>query len=240
MLHATDLGLFVLIILAIHIAAGAASVCAGLGAIFLEKGGRGHRACGKIFTVAMVIMAGCAAYIAFRIGSVTVGGALLTIYLVASSWSTIRRAPMELTFYDWIGTVFVALIAATNLWFGEKALLSPTGVINGFPAPPFLVSGLIALVATIGDVRVMIRRGIDGRARIARHLWRMCVALFIAFGSLMTQGLRHVLPDSVRGTPLHWALILVPGLSVLIVMIFWLIRVRFTGWYRVPDETPET
>ncbi|HWF84419.1 MAG TPA: hypothetical protein VG222_06220 [Vicinamibacterales bacterium] len=41
----------------------------------------------------------------------------------------------------------------------------------------------ITTMAAAGDVRVMRSGALRGGRRLARHLWRMCFALFIAAGS---------------------------------------------------------
>jgi hypothetical protein len=43
--------------------------------------------------------------------------------------------------------------------------------------------GSVMLLAGAGDVRMLVRGGVFGAKRIARHLWRMCFGLFIAAGS---------------------------------------------------------
>ena len=61
----------------------------------------------------------------------------------------------------------------------------------------------------------------DGK-RIVRHLWRMCFGLFIATGSFFL-GQQQVFPAFVRGSNA----LFVPAILPLVLMIFWLIRVRF-------------
>ena len=72
----------------------------------------------------------------------------------------------------------------------------------------------------------MIRRGgIAGVARVARHLWRMCFAFFVASGSLFL-GQPQVFPKVLRSSPLLIGLALAP----LAFLIFWMIRVRLPRW----------
>lgn len=56
--------------------------------------------------------------------------------------------------------------------------------------------------------------------RSARHLWRMCVAMFIATGSFFL-GQAKVFPEEYRIVPL----LAVPMIVVLVVMIYWWARV---------------
>ena len=73
----------------------------------------------------------------------------------------------------------------------------------------------------------MLVGGISGRQRIARHLWRMCFGWFIATGSFFL-GQQQVFPARLRGSPA----LLVPALLPLALLIFWMIRVRFTSAYK--------
>jgi len=73
----------------------------------------------------------------------------------------------------------------------------------------------------------MIVRGISGKRRIARHLWRMCFGWFIATGSFFL-GQQQVFPAWLRGSPA----LLVPALLPLVLLVFWMIRVRFTSMYK--------
>jgi hypothetical protein len=61
------------------------------------------------------------------------------------------------------------------------------------------------LLAAIGDARVVLAGPITGARRLARHLWRMCFARFIASGSFFL-GQMNFVPESVRKLPLLLAL----------------------------------
>ncbi|HEX4861713.1 MAG TPA: hypothetical protein VFV07_10785, partial [Rhizomicrobium sp.] len=76
--------------------------------------------------------------------------------------------------------------------------------------------------------RVVLAGGIAGAPRIARHLWRMCLGLTLATGSAFTNGLARLIPASYHVPPLAFFL---PQLVPLGLLIFWMIRVRFIGWY---------
>lgn len=87
-----------------------------------------------------------------------------------------------------------------------------------------LFLGSVVILAAAGDVRMLVRGGVFGRQRIARHLWRMCFGLFIATGSFLAQ--RRVMV--FLGGPKIMLLAPLP----LILMIFWLVRVRFKNAYK--------
>jgi uncharacterized membrane protein len=238
-LHASDLGDVVPTVLTIHIIAGGIGAVMGLGALAFRKGEAAHRAAGTVFVAAMVVMAATAAYIAWRIQSITLVDALMTIYLVVTSWLTIRTPNARVGPAGFAALSFVFLLAGLNVWLGWKALQAPSGHLYGYPPAPYLIFGAVAALAGAADLRVVFAGGITGPARIARHLWRMCVALFVGLASFATQGLRHVIPHELVGSPLHWALILGPALIPMVLMVFWLIRIRTKAWGRShPDASP--
>jgi hypothetical protein len=69
--------------------------------------------------------------------------------------------------------------------------------------------------------------GLAGAQRIARHLWRMCFSLFVASGSFFL-GQAKVFPKPIRILPL----LAIPALLPLVLLLYWLVRVLFTKWYR--------
>jgi hypothetical protein len=94
----------------------------------------------------------------------------------------------------------------------------------------FVITFMLAMAA-IGDARSVLAGGISGAKRIGRHLWRMCLGLTFAAGSAFTNGLPRLLPPGMH-VPLLW--LFVPQLAALALMFFWIIRVRFMGWYHEP------
>ena len=83
--------------------------------------------------------------------------------------------------------------------------------------------GTIPMLAAAGDLRMLLRGGISGRPRLARHLWRMCFGLFIASGSFFL-GQQQVFPSAIRKQYILAPLAILP----LILLIYWMIRVRFS------------
>ena len=81
--------------------------------------------------------------------------------------------------------------------------------------------GGVALAAAIGDVRVLRGRILTGTLRLRRHLWRMCYALFVASGSFFL-GQAQVFPKPIRIGPL----LAIPALLPLVLMFYWLARMR--------------
>lgn len=214
-------------LLVFHITAGVLAMVAGAAAVSFSKGSRWHARAGNIFVVSMLCMAvaaSCLAYMKHQPNNLF--GGLLTIYMVATAWATARRRDGETSVVDWMGFLFALTIGGLSVFHGflkiaGREALDP----NTYPFMQ-LFMGSIILLAAIGDLR-MLTRGISGKRRIARHLWRMCYGWFIATGSFFL-GQQQVFPAWLRGSPA----LLVPALLPLVLLIFWMIRVRFTSVYR--------
>jgi hypothetical protein len=215
-------------LLALHISGGTVGLLSGAAAMSFRKGSRGHGISGNVFFASMMIMAGCGALMALLKHQATnIFGGLLTLYLVATAWATARRRPAATSIYDWAGFLAALAIGATILTFAFAAAESPGGVKDGVPAVMYFVLSLLALLSAAGDLRMLRRGGIAGRQRIVRHLWRMCFGLFIASGSIFLAR-PHLFPEILRR--MHVVFLL--GIMPLLLMIFWLVRVRFTSAFR--------
>ena len=216
-------------LLVLHISAGILGILSGVAAMSFRKGSSRHALAGKIFVMAMLTMAASAVYLAFLKHQYNnVGGGLLTFYLVGTAWLTARRRDGETRLFDW-GALLIPLAIGIGGWInGLEALHSPTGAKYGVPAGMHLFMGSVCLLAAAGDVRMLVRGGVFGAQRIVRHLWRMCFGLFIATGSFFLGQGNKVFPAFLLRTNV----LLVPAILPLILMIFWLFRVRFTNAYQ--------
>jgi uncharacterized membrane protein len=207
-------------LVAFHVAAGTVSVLSGAAALFVRKGSPLHRRTGLVFAVSMLAMSASGAFIAAFVRSSrlnTLAG-VLTFYLVATGWSVLRRKPGRPDAWD-AGALLLALaIGATGLTFAwnvaHRSPVTATGCV---------VFGATALLFAASDVRMFVRGGVSGTQRIARHLWRMGLALWIAVSSLFL-GQAQVFPAAVRAAHV----LPVPVLAVAAVTVFWLCRVAFT------------
>lgn len=207
----------------------------GFLAVFLRKGSRGHNTAGKVFAASMLSMAAAGVYLAIlksQIGNIL--GGTLTFYLVGTAWLTARRHSEKPNAFDWSALLVVLSLASVELTFGLQAATSPTGLKYEYPPGPYFFLGSIAALATVGDIRMLVRGGISGTQRLARHLWRMCFALFIASGSIFLAR-QHLFPAFMRKTGMLFVLSFLP----LALMIFWLIRVRFAKAYKRTNLTSE-
>jgi hypothetical protein len=194
-------------------------------AIFLRKGSRQHAFAGKIFVVSMLSMAFAAVYLAFMKHQMNnVFGGMLTAYMVATAWMTARRGEGRTGIFDWAAMLVAFAVGAIIVTYGLEVAKSPTGPKDGIPAGMYFFMGSMALLCGAGDVRMLARGGVSGVQRIARHLWRMSFALFMATASFFL-GQQQVFPAFLRESNV----LFVPALLPLILMMFWLIRVRLTN-----------
>jgi uncharacterized membrane protein len=213
------------ITLAAHIAAGTVGLVAGYVALYAAKAGTLHRRSGMLFVYAMLTMSlgGFAIAAVQNVApAVNIPASLLTSYLVITALTTVRPYADQRRSLAVGGTLVALAVGATMVAFGAEAIANG-GRRNGMPAFPFFLFGSIALIGTAGDLRVMRSGPLAGARRLARHLWRMCTALFIAALSFSVQAAKLV-PRSVR-MPGLFAL---PVVAVLATMIYWLWRVRRT------------
>ncbi|MEO9804303.1 MAG: hypothetical protein ABJF04_13685 [Reichenbachiella sp.] len=214
--------------LLIHISAGAIGLLSGAAALVFHKGSRLHGKAGNVFFLSMLVMSASGAYIAYDLPkALSVLNGLLTFYLVATSWVTIRRKERETGLFE-IGGFLVALSLSVGLFtFGLEAANSGTGLKHGFSAGAYYFFGLVAALSAVLDMSVIIRGGVSGSHRIVRHLWRMCFAMWIATTSLFL-GQPQLFPTSVRESQI----LFVPVLAVVLSMFFWLFRALFTKKYK--------
>lgn len=216
------------LILAFHICAGTIGLLSGAVAMSFRKGSRRHGLAGNVFVVSMLSMAASGAYVGFmkhQMVNFMVG--ILTFYLVTTAWLTGSRRDAETGIFDWLGLVVALAVGSGFLIYGVETASSPTRLKDGVPAPVYFIFGFVALLAAAGDVRMLMRGGVFGAHRIARHLWRMCVPLLIAANALFLGQSRHF-PELLRKTNV----LVLPSLVILILLIFWLFRVRFTNAYK--------
>jgi uncharacterized membrane protein len=221
-------------ILILHICGGLVGLLSGAAASSFRKGSRWHALAGNVFVLSMLTMAAAGVTLAvMKSQPGNILGGTLTLYLVATAWVTARRRDPETSIFDWSALLLVVALAAVEVTWGLQAAMSPTGMKYDYPPGPYFFLGSVAVLATAGDVRMLVRGGISGSHRLARHLWRMCFALFVASSSLFLAR-QQLFPAIMRKTG---ALVLL-SFAPLIVMIFWLIRVRLANGNKVKITGP--
>jgi hypothetical protein len=183
-----------------------------------------------LFVYAMLVMGTTASILEFlrSAAATNVVAALMSIYFVGTALTTVRPASR------WTRAINIAaLTVAVGLAFvsivgGIKGVSNP-GLSSG--GVPFRTIGVMSfvlatvlLLAAAGDVRIMRSGAPRGGPRLARHLWRMCFALFIAAGSFFSIRSRvaKILPEPFTTGPMR----ALPILLLFGAMFYWLWRVR--------------
>jgi hypothetical protein len=234
-------------ILVLHICAGTVGLLSGTAAMFFRKGSPRHVQAGKVFVGSMLIMAVGAVYLGIvKNQPSNIGGGITTFYLIGTGWLTARRREGETNRMDWVALLIPLTLGLLTWVNGIEVLRSGATSQNGVPVGMSFFMGSISLLAAVGDVRMLLRGGVFGIQRIARHLWRMCFGLFIAAGSffmgpsnrplrlLSTVGIGQHLPAALFSTGLYLSLTILP----LVLLIFWLVRVRFTNAFKGKSTPP--
>jgi len=222
-------------LLLIHIAGATIGLLSGYMAMIFRKGSGLHGAAGTTFFVSMIAMSTTAAYVAAfeRPVPINVVVALLTLYLVVTAWRAAKRRDGKPDALDVAAFLFVLADGVLGYAFGIAAA---NGAIarHGIPAPVYFVFGTVALLCAVSDLRMFKRGGAFGPRRVARHLWRMCLALLIATLSFYP-GQAKLFPRWLRDTNL----LMVPALLLIGAMLLHGLRNRRKRVAAVMAAIPE-
>jgi hypothetical protein len=228
-------------LLIVHIGAGALGIFSGYAAISVRKGERLHRAFGTVFFLSMLTVSALAVYLALFVPPIHAGGAppnasvsvgILTFYLAATAWMTIKGREGAVGSFEKGALIAVLGVVAALLIFGLRAASVPAASPGSYV--PYFVFASFAAFAAAMDIKMILSGGVSGAPRIARHLWRMCFALFFA-AAFFFLGQQKIMPKFMRGSPI----LFVPALAPLVLMFVWLLRVRFTNWKKQAAASPD-
>lgn len=205
----------------IHVAAGLVALLAGAVALVAAKGSPLHKRGGKVFALAMLVMTGSAVLIAVflrpNIGNVLAGS--LTFYLVVTGVLAVAR-PVRDVRSVLAGLMLVALaVGVSGLLLGMRALSMPNGVIDQIPAFAYFMFGTVGSIASLLDARLLLAGKLQGKHRLARHLWRMGYAMWIATMSFFL-GQADEFPAAVRES----GVLALPVLLVTLMLLYWVVR----------------
>ena len=146
---------------------------------------------------------------------------ILAVYLVLTSWQSARSDPKLVCWIDYVAATSMVLTCAWGISLGVAASASGTGFIEVANVPArayYVIAGIAAVFAAL-DILVIVRGELTGTHRIARHLWRMCLALLIAAQAVFV-GQPQVFPEFLRSR----TLLSLPLFGIVATMLFWLYR----------------
>jgi uncharacterized membrane protein len=220
-------------LLMVHVAAGGLAMILGAVALLARKGGTTHRRSGLLF-VYMLVMGSSASILALLkrpIDSNVLGG-FMTAYFVGTALTTVRPVSPSTRRINMAALTIAVGLALFDITGGVKAFNSPGGFLNGVPFVMYFFLATVMILAAGGDLRIMWFGMPRGGPRLARHLWRMCFALFIAAGSFFSIRARvaKILPEPFTTAPMRALLILL----LFGATFYWLWRVRGRRTLPVP------
>jgi uncharacterized membrane protein len=213
-------------LLFLHIAGGTVGMVSGATAMLAKKGQRLHRIAGNVFTVGMLTMAGIGAAVAPFLNEdqwTNTTAAVFTLYLVSTAWTAGKRRDGEAGRFErtamFVPVGIAAMAVSVVFFFAGKTPPEDFATVYVF--------GLLSAVAVAGDLNLIGKGGLSGSSRVARHVWRMTFALFVAMGSFFF-GQQKFLPEAIQGTFIP----AIPVLSMLALGAYGFVRTRFAGAFR--------
>ena len=213
-------------LLSIHVVAAGLAIVLGFTALCVHKGGTAHRRSGLLFVYAMILMGTSASIVAFRKSpsDPNVIAGIAPLYFVVTALTTVRPVSSSTRRINVAALGVPVSLVLYSASLGVIALNSPTRGANGVPSVMHFFLAALMGMAAVGDVRFM-RNGMPrGGPRLARHLWRMCFALFIAAGSFFAirERVAKILPEPFTIGPMR----ALPILLLFGAMFYWLWRIR--------------
>jgi uncharacterized membrane protein len=207
------------LILPAHILAGMLALGSGYVALLVTKGLPLHRRSGMFFVYAMVTMSLSGALMdVVKTASISVNvvAGLMTFYFVTTGLLTVRPRDNSSRTIESAGIVLAIVVSL--LAFGAGIAMAARGRPE---AAPSFIFGLLGILGAAGDIRVLRAGGIEGPARLRRHLWRMCFAMWVAAASFFW-GPPNRVPEVIRIPALQATAVLLPVGT----MFYWLWRLR--------------
>ena len=215
------------VLLVAHILGGTVGLGSGFVAGFSRKGGRIHRAAGKVFYLSMfvtyLIGAAVAPFLSTGQRPNFVAG-VLALYLLVSGVLAAKTPVLEADRKAWSGLIAAVIITGMGILFSVMGANSETGTVDGSPPQAFIVFIIGGGFALFGELNLLFRRQLIGTARVSRHLWRMCMSFFFASGSLF-MGQAQIFPDWFNGSALPFLFSFLP----IFILIYWQVRIRWKG-----------
>jgi hypothetical protein len=212
-------------LLSIHILAGGLAIILGAVALIVRKGGTIHRKVGLLFVYTMLVMGFSASILGFlKDEKENARAGFLVAYFVVTALTTVRPPTRWTRWTNGVALAIALMLASYSIVGAVQIFNLPGRIHNGVPFVAPLIIAIVLLLAAAGDVRVLLRGIPRGGPRLARHLWRMCFALFIAAGSFFAirERVAKILPEPFT-TGLMRAL---PIVLLFGAMFYWLWRVR--------------
>jgi uncharacterized membrane protein len=207
------------LLLPFHILAGTLALLSGYVALAASKGAALHRKSGVLFVYMMVTisMTGLLMSAGGGISPATnIPTALLTLYLVITGMTTVGPRAAWSPRLD-VAAMIMAFALAAGCIVLAVGFIGAGGTRAGL-AYPLIMFGSVALAGGVGDRRMIRDGALRGAARLQRHLWRLCFALFVSALALIAGRL----PKALQIPALNAAGVVAP----LAAIAYWKWRLR--------------
>lgn len=213
-----------LLLLIVHVSAGATALGTALVAMASRKqAGQLHARAGTWFVWTMSAMALTGAVLtAWEPDPLTLGAALWTLSLIHTARLAARRRDGTLDRAGLLASLPAVAALGVLVHGMVQAIGAPDQRYLGTDLAGYGVFAFFTALSLLFDVSLLWRSALAPRARIARHLWRMTMACFLAVTSLFLGQQDDVFPF-MQGSPL----LLIPSLLTIGFLGFWIVRVRF-------------
>lgn len=213
----------------LHIIAGTIAISSGIAAPFAKKGGKAHKLLGLAFLTSILILGLSGAFVAWiRDIPLSFLNGLLISYFVVTSFNVIKLKPNSINVIDKCMAVVSTLLTVGFIYYALKASQVPSGELGGFGSPVFFAFGAVALVSAFGDIRFLIKKGLSGKQRLLRHLWRMFFPLFMSTAAFFL-GQAKLFPETLQRIEILFA----PVVFVIFIMFFWIVVIALGKHYTI-------
>ena len=209
------------LIMLTHVLFGIIAIISGLVAMCAPKGKAWHKQAGKIYVISMLVMAiagGLASVLLPQ--AINLFAAFLTGYLVLTSWQAGRGNAVSRGRAEILGLVFISIVAFSSLSVAAYLISSEVRGFHGYGADAYMTIGIMALVVVLGDLNLMFRGSLQGKQKLVRHVWRMCLSYFIAAGSLFEGPGVKIFPDVIKES----GALSIPVPLVMIFTLYWVLK----------------
>jgi uncharacterized membrane protein len=215
---------------------GVLALISGAVSFYARKGELLHKKSGLLFCITMLTMSSSGAFLAALNGErLNILAGCLTFYLVASAYLVVHPFKRNDRSYTISLTVFGFIVGISGLIVCAGIFINGGGKIDGQSPQFLLVFSTIALLSSISDFRIIYSGRLKGKQKYIRHIWRMGFAMFMSTTSFFL-GQSQVIPEEIRTIPV----LVTPVLLVIVLTLYWVIRVNFWGSLKLPTPSPKS
>lgn len=201
-----------------HIIAGSFLLLFGIGALCFSKGQSKHRVAGNLFFVSLLAMV-------LSVPNLLEDPvmAILSAYYGTTAWAIVLRKEKSTGFFEIVAMITITIISVILF----KVVLTSTALTPTFK---FILSAwaIVTALSALLDLNMIVRGGLSGKHRIARHAWRTCCALLGAVMSF-SANTDEYWPDFVNTNIFIYLTISV--------LVFWVFRILLTKWFEKSINT---